>query len=594
VIAQVHGKTDGLKARQVRALERLQQRKLGPKQVVPPEVARAMTECAADTGRMVGLLVDRPGKVTHVVLGDALRLYLPDIGRLRAGRGRLRGVRLLVAKPVRERDLKPRAPLSVEPDLITDLEKLGLDLVCEIEALPSGLPGRAAIAQILPASRDDAGQPRHRVEPYRQIHDVDWDFASFVTELEAELARGVESAQEVERLPGERDVAVIVGVYTTPPHEYRASLAELKELCRTAGVRVVDTVVQRRNRVDPRTIVGKGKLEDICLGALHHGADLIIFDRDLSPSQLNAITDLTDLRVLDRTMVILDIFARRATTRGGKLQVELAQLKYSLPRLAKKQEGLSRLTGGIGGQGPGETKLEVDRRRAKTRITRVEKELARYANERVLRRQRRNRRDVPTIAIVGYTNAGKSTLLNRLTGAEVLAENALFATLDTTSRRLRFPEEREVVLIDTVGFIRDLPEGLLNAFRATLEELLDADLLLHVVDGGDPRREAHIVAVEKVLESLGGERIPRILTLNKVDELDEEQAEALSSRLDAVAISALTGAGMEKLVNRLAETLWQEDAIASPAAWATEPVTQVDGPGDGPGDDDDSESAEAA
>jgi len=530
-----------------------------------------MAACAADTSRMVGLLVDRTGRVSHVVLGDAVRLYLPDIGRLRAGPGRLRGLRLLVAKPVRERDVKSREPLAVDADLITDLEKLGLDLVVEFEALPTGLPGRAATAQILPRAPDRDDDARNRTERFRQVHDITFDFDAFVTELESELARTVDRGRKAEKIPGERDTAVIVGVYTTPRSEWQASLAELKELCRTAGVRVVDTVIQRRRQVDPRSIVGKGKLEDICLGALHHGADLIIFDRDLSPSQLNTITDLTDLRVLDRTMLILDIFARRAVTRGGKLQVELAQLKYSLPRLAKKQEGLSRLTGGIGGQGPGETKLEVDRRRAKDRIARVEKDLRRYAGERVLRRKRRNNREVPTIAIVGYTNAGKSTLLNRLTGADVLAENALFATLDTTSRRLRFPKEREVVLIDTVGFIRDLPEGLIHAFRATLEELGDADLLLHVVDGSDPQRERHIAAVETVLSTLEIDGLPRLLALNKCDELDDEQALAVAARLDAVAVSALSGEGMPRLVNRMAEVLWQEDALSGPATWAEEP-----------------------
>ncbi|MFZ9888317.1 MAG: GTPase HflX, partial [Myxococcota bacterium] len=286
--------------------------------MLPPEVARALTEAVADIGRMVGLLVDRTGKVAHIALGEPTRLYLPDIGRLRAGPGRLRGLRLLVAKPHR-RDGNPKGPLVVDSDLITDLERLGLDLVCVVEAMPDGLPGRVAIASVLPRGKlDETGEPeRHRVEQYRQIHDVTLDFASFITELEAELSRGVESARATEKLEGERDTAVIVGVYTTPPHEYEASLAELKELARTAGVRIVDTFVQRRKAIDPRTIVGKGKLEEICLEALHHGADLLIFDLDLSPSQLNAITDLTELRVLDRTMLILDIFARRATTRGG-------------------------------------------------------------------------------------------------------------------------------------------------------------------------------------------------------------------------------------------------------------------------------------
>lgn len=557
--------------------------------MLPPEVARSLTEAASDLGRMVGLLVDRRGAVSRVIVGEPTRLYLPDIGRLRAGPGRLRGLRLLVAKPLKERDVSDRAgrraPLELDHDLITDLEKLGLDLVLLVEAMPDGLPGRAATASILPDGelRPDGTEVRSRVESYRQIHDIDFDFESFVLELEAELARKVERAREAEALPGERDVAVVVGVYTTPPHEFQASLAELKELCRTAGVRVVDTVVQRRKELDPRTIVGKGKLEEICLNALHHGADLIIFDLDLSPSQLNAITDLTDLRVLDRTMLILDIFARRAVSKGGKMQVELAQLKYSLPRLAKKQEGLSRLTGGIGGQGPGETKLELDRRRAKEKIARLERDIERFSGERQLRRRRRNARDVPIIAIVGYTNAGKSTLLNALTGAEVYAKNELFATLDPTSRRLRFPAEREVVLIDTVGFIRDLPKSLINAFRATLEELHDADLLLHVVDGSDPRRDKHIESVDRVLEDLGLEDKKRLMVFNKADRLDDEQAALAAKRLDAIAVSALEKKGLSDLVNRMGEALWEDGAIEGSGLWA--PAADTRGESDDTGGD---------
>lgn len=516
---------------------------------------------------MLGIFVDRRGAVTQVILGDPTRLYLPDIGRLRAGPGRLRGLRLLVAKPVKA-SARPdaasgRPAFSLDADLVTDLEKLGLDLVLAMEALPDGLPGRAAIASLLPEGSfaQDGSPVRHRVEGYRQVHDIQFDFTDFIENLEAELSRKTERVREAEALPGERDVAVVVGVYTAPPHEYQASLAELKELCRTAGVRIVDTVVQRRKALDPRTIVGKGKLEEICLNALHHGADLVIFDLDLSPSQLNAITDTTDLRVLDRTMLILDIFARRATSKGGKMQVELAQLKYSLPRLAKKQEGLSRLTGGIGGQGPGETKLELDRRRAKDKIARLEREITRFSGERQLRRQRRISRDIPVIAIVGYTNAGKSTLLNALTGADVYAKNELFATLDPTSRRLRFPQEREVVLTDTVGFIRDLPPSLINAFRATLEELHDADLLLHVVDGSDPRREKHIVAVDKVLEGLGLAETKRLLVFNKCDRMDAEQSELAADRLHAFPVSALEGIGLKSLVSQMGEALWEQDAI---------------------------------
>ena len=295
-----------------------------------------------------------------------------------------------------------------------------------------------------------------------------------------------------------------------------ASLAELRELARTAGVEVLDSVLQMRREPDPRYLIGRGKLEELNLRAMQLGADLLIFDRNLSPSQAAHIAEETSLKVLDRTQLILDIFAQRAQSADGKLQVELAQLKYLLPRLAQSDDSLSRLAGGIGGRGPGETKLEIDRRRVRDRIAHLERRIEHLSRERQVRRGRRERRELPVISIVGYTNAGKSTLLNALTHSEVLAEDKLFATLDPTSRRLRFPEEREVIITDTVGFIRDLPQDLVAAFRATLEELDDADLLLHVVDASDPAHDAQVEAVEQILETLGLLSKPRILVWNKV------------------------------------------------------------------------------
>ena len=575
----MHAKIQGLKAAELGRLEKLQSRKLGVREAINPDVARAMASVCADVGRMVGLLVDRKGAVTDVILGEPTRLYLPDIGRHRAGPGRLRGLRLLVCRPAPPdavAQARRHALLPIAKDLLTDLERLRLDLVVEFEALHDGLPGRASFAHVAPNALPDAtGEiQRSHQERFRSVHDIDVNFDVLVSSLEEELSRHGTSARDAEAIEGERDRAVIVGAYTGQRHEMQASMAELAEMARTAGVRVVDTIVQRRTQIDPKTIVGKGKLEEICLQALHKGADLLIFDLDLKPSQLNAITDLTDLRILDRTMLILDIFARRAKSRGGRMQVELAQLKYAMPRLAKKQEGMSRLTGGIGGQGPGETKLEVDRRRVKDRITRLERDIERFGKERELRRQRRNNRSVPTIAIVGYTNAGKSTLLNQLTGADVYADNLLFATLDPTSRRLRFPREREVVLIDTVGFIRDLPETLVNAFRATLEELHDADLLLHVVDIADPRREAHIEAVEKVLTDIGVDRTPRLVVFNKRDMLDDDTAESIAARANGLAVSAFKKLGLERLLNRCAEILWREDALPGPQTWAKEAIPE--------------------
>jgi GTP-binding protein HflX len=294
------------------------------------------------------------------------------------------------------------------------------------------------------------------------------------------------------------------------------------------------------------------------------GADVVIFDPDLSPGQARAISEATELKVIDRTMLILDIFAQHATSRDGKLQVELAQLRYALPRLVEKNTMMSRLTAGpggkagIGGRGPGETKLEINRRRARERIHLLAKRLEDLAGDRRLRRQRRTERDIPILAICGYTNAGKSTLLNSLTEGNAVAADKLFATLDPISRRLRFPEEREVVITDTVGFIRDLPAELQRAFRATLEEMADADLLVHVVDASDPDRDQHIRAVTTILTDLGLGDKPRILVWNKVDQLDLAEADALTRHDGGFLVSALDRSTFGPLLLAIERTLWKQ------------------------------------
>jgi GTP-binding protein HflX len=341
------------------------------------------------------------------------------------------------------------------------------------------------------------------------------------------------------------------------------SLNELQELARTAGVEVLDRVMQSRRAPDPRTLVGEGKLQDILVRSMALGADLLIFDRDLTPSQLRHISDATALKILDRTQLILDIFAQRAQSADGKLQVELAQLKYLLPRLVGKDDSLSRLGGGIGGRGPGETKLEVDRRRARDRISTLESRIDRLSSDRATRRRQRNRSGVPVVSIVGYTNAGKSTLLNALTGSDVLAEDKLFATLDPTSRRLRFPRDREVIVTDTVGFIRALPKDLVNAFRATLEELEEADLLLHVVDASDAHSEQQAAAVERVLATLEVKETPRLLVFNKADKAPA-RAQVLAAGAGGVAVSALTREGFPDLLARCEEILWQHGKVLAP------------------------------
>jgi GTP-binding protein HflX len=391
------------------------------------------------------------------------------------------------------------------------------------------------------------------------VHDLTYDALGAALALEEEFAR----ARSVRRTGGaERAILVGFGGKSRPRSEAEGSLEELRELARTAGVEVLEATLQLRRDPDPRYLIGKGKLEDIVLRSMQRMATMIVFDSELSPSQARHIAEATSLKILDRTQLILDIFAQRAQSSDGKLQVELAQLKYLYPRLVGRDDSLSRLAGGIGGRGPGETKLEIDRRRVRDRITALERRIEALGESRHLRRKQRNARGLPVLSIVGYTNAGKSTLLNALTDSEVLAEDKLFATLDPTSRRLRFPRDREVIVTDTVGFIRDLPPDLVNAFRATLEELRDADLLLHVVDASDPRHDEQIAAVDGILAGLGLGEKRRVVVMNKIDRLAPGDGEALAHRDGAVAISAATRDGIPALLHACDRLLWAERRVA--------------------------------
>ncbi|MGE3545586.1 MAG: GTPase HflX, partial [Kofleriaceae bacterium] len=487
--AQLTGNLSGLKASEIKALERLYRRRVAPTEVVSSELASQLATHSAAIHRQIGVLIDRRGAIEHVFVGDASKIVLPDVGRLRGGKGRFRGLRLV------HTHLRGEA---LTRDDLTDLALLRLDMVGAITVDASGRPGKLYLGHLRVGDLGAHGSiDRPWVElPPESPTASHTNFLELITQLEADYGRVRRGAAT----DAGKDRALLVHVQLGRARDSEARIAELRELCRTAGVRVLDVLVQRRAEADPKYLVGRGKIDEILVTAMQLGAELVIFDPDLTPGQARAISDATELKVLDRTMLILDIFAQHATSRDGKLQVELAQLRYALPRLVEKNTMMSRLTAGpggqagIGGRGPGETKLEINRRRARERINLLEKRLEDLAGDRRLRRQRRTNRDVPIIAICGYTNAGKSTLLNSLTEGNALAADKLFATLDPISRRLRFPHEREVVITDTVGFIRDLPEELTRAFRATLEEMSDADLLLHVIDASDPDRDQQIRA----------------------------------------------------------------------------------------------------
>ncbi|GAO04678.1 GTPase HflX [Anaeromyxobacter sp. PSR-1] len=568
---EVHGNTLGLKPSQLHALRRTYRRRVDAQSIVSPELARHLAEVSRETNRQVGVLLDRKGDVQAVVVGDARKLDLPDVGRGRAGESRLRGLRLV------------HTHLNGEPltrDDHTDLALLRLDLVAAIEVRDDGLPGRVHYAHLLPENPQGA---MWKDEEAPTVHDLAYDALSGALALEDEFARA-----RAARRTGGRERAILVGFggKGRGRAEAEASLEELKELARTAGVEVLEATLQLRRDPDPRYLIGKGKLEDIVLRSMQRMATVIVFDAELSPSQARHIAEATSLKILDRTQLILDIFAQRAQSADGKLQVELAQLKYLYPRLVGRDDSLSRLAGGIGGRGPGETKLEIDRRRVRDRITALERRIEGLGADRTLRRKQRNARGLPVLSIVGYTNAGKSTLLNALTDSAVLAEDKLFATLDPTSRRLRFPRDREVIITDTVGFIRDLPPDLVNAFRATLEELGDADLLLHVVDASDPRQEEQIAAVEEILRGLGLDGKRRLLVLNKVDRLPPETQAALAQRRDAAAVSAVTRAGLGGLLARCEQLLWTDGRVALGDVIAAAPAGEDAADGGRAGDDD--------
>ena len=540
---EVTGNRTGLKPSEIAALERVYRRRVMPHEVVSAELGTFLCEISRGIARQVGVLISRQGSIEHVIVGDASGLVLPEVGRLRAGHGRFRGLRLVHTHLRNE---------ALSRDDLVDLALLRLDMVAAVGVNHEGRPADLHVAHLVPPRE---GKSPWVLLPPAPFHRADVDFVEIIGALEEEFDRALPTGRATR---GAERALLVVAEIGKQRGQSESRVHELRELCRTAGIQIVDVAIQRRPEPDPRYLIGRGKLEDVLVRAMQYDASVLIFDPDLSPGQAHAIASFTDLKVIDRTILILDIFAQRARSRDAKLQVELAQLRYRLPRLQEENTMMSRLVGGIGGRGPGETKLEIGRRRARERLHRLEKDIEQTRKQRAGRRSARKDRGLPVVAIVGYTNAGKSTLLNSLTGSEVLVENKLFATLDPTTRRLRFPRERELILADTVGFIRDLPKDLAQAFHATLEELDDADLLLHVVDAADPDRDAHIVAVEKILGDLELAETPRLLVYNKTDRLLPEEKSILEAGGRTLVISALDRPTILPLLAAMEHALWRE------------------------------------
>ena len=506
-----------------------------------------MAELSVEVRKPVSLLVDRRGRVVTVAVGDAQETPLPAL----AGEAdsRLYGLRLI------HTHLK-EGGLSGDDLSTLFLNRLDAIVAVDVGANAAGKTavGHAHFAQVAPPTSNEEDWI---IQPPMSVRELEKrNMLELIRSLEEELSRSVR-ARQVSRSSRER--AIIVGLNTGENElDSDARLAELGELAASAGATVVYRSMQDRGSPDPRTLIGRGKLQELVSKAYHEDADLLIFDRELSPAQAREIEAETRLKVLDRTQVILDIFAQNARGREAQVQVELAQLHYQLTRLAGRGQAMSRLGGGIGTRGPGETKLEVDRRRIRDRIATLEEAVDDISRRRSEARKSRTRSETPVVALVGYTNAGKSTLFNALAKSDAHTRNKLFATLRPTTREGWLPALGEwgekILYTDTVGFIRDLPETLVNAFRATLEELHDADILLHVVDAAMPGAPERVTSVNRILDELGIE-LPRLIVLNKCDLADSEVVRQLSERFEAPAVSATFGTGIDALKAHLAAVL---------------------------------------
>ncbi len=530
----IYGTTTGLRETQIKRIEALYALKTPPEFILAPEIARELVEISHEIHRQIGLLIDRNGKIITVIAGEPQRIVIPVTSDYMANPGRLKGLRCV------------HTHLTDEPltqDDLTDLALLRLDYITAICIRPDGNPGPVYSGHILP---DETAEPFQVMAP-TTIDLLDIDCHARIYALESELSR----KNALHRPKSGAENAFLINAVTQNPQEAYASLEELKELCKTSRIQVIGTAVQRRHQIDAKFVVGKGKLSSLIIKAIQNHATMLIFDRELSASQIRSITDFVEMKVIDRTQLILDIFAKQAKSREGKFQVELAQMEYLLPRLITQNTAMSRLTGGIGGRGPGETKLEINRRRARERINQLKKEILKIRKQRAQQKAQRKRKELPIISIVGYTNAGKSTLLNTLTQSNIIAANRLFATLDPTSRRLRFPRDTEVIITDTVGFIQNLPKELLEAFHATLEELTEADIILHVIDISNPRYLQQKESVEKILTELDLDKIPCLYVFNKLDLVDLEEFDGHWLLNQGVAVSALEKQSLTPLIEKL-------------------------------------------
>ena len=508
-------------------------------------------DISRETSRQIGLVINRRGMIEYVIVGDNRRIEIPPLTTERTGRARFRGVRFI--------HTHLRGELLSREDL-TDLALLQLDLVACITEMRGERSEVIHAGYLIPENKE--GRTWDFMEPV-PVTEFDLDFTEFITELENEFVRE-RGRFYVTKEKGDRCIIVSVVLPGREKH-VEDYTAEMKDLCYSAGITVVDAVVQRPKELHPRYLIGRGKIEEIVMKCQQLGADLLVFDEELTPGQIKNISGITELKVIDRNQLILDIFAGRANTTESRIQVELAQLRYIMPRLTEKSTAFSRLMGGIGGRGPGEQKLEVDRRRVRDKISFLERRLAEIRKVRDKKRERRRSSLIPIVSIVGYTNSGKSTLLNLLTKSRVEVEDKPFSTLNPTTRIMKYPERKKIILTDTVGFITHLPEVLLRAFMATLEELEDAHLLLHLVDISAADFEDRIESVDSVIDSLGLAHKKRLIVFNKIDKIDRTFIPNIERRYGAVSISAFKKEGIDRLVSAVEEALGNGNSVVRTA-----------------------------